>query len=246
MTQYDHIAQRYRDVAESIPYRGPEWYSLHTRLGDLSGKSVLDLGCGDGMSTRRLKSWGAAKVTGVDISEEMIKLARLTEEKQPCGVEYILSDAATMGRIGEFDVVTASYLLHYATSRAQLQGIVQSAYDNLKPGQSFITSNLNPQIPFIPPLNLPEHKTYIALVSGILEEGATFRCTLNSDGQPLIFDTHWYSWHTYEEVFRTAGFDTWSLERYLISVEEENKYPPGFWESYHATPWVIQFICTRR
>ncbi|WP_212006150.1 class I SAM-dependent methyltransferase [Chitinophaga sp. HK235] len=245
MSQYDHIANSYRAIAESIPYRGPEWYSLYTRLGSLIGKSVLDLGCGDGMSSRRLKSWGAARVVGVDVSEEMIRLARLTEQEQNNGVEYVLADVATMGRIGTFDVVTASYLLHYAISRTQLEQIARSVYENLRPGQSFITSNLNPQQPAVPSLFLPEHKLHFKLISGLLEEGSTIRCTLLSDGQEVSFDTYWYSWKTYQEVFRAAGFVSCELEPYIISAEEEKKYPPGFWDVYHARPWVIQLICRK-
>jgi len=41
-----------------VPLRDAEWYSLRVRLGDLTGLSVLDLACGDGMGTRLLKRWG--------------------------------------------------------------------------------------------------------------------------------------------------------------------------------------------
>lgn len=124
MTQYDHIALDYQLIGDTIPYRGPEWHSLRTRLGDLTGCSVLDLGCGDGMSTRRIKGWGAASIVGVDISEEMIKLARDTDDEKRVGNAYHVADVATMGRIGEFDRVTASYLLHYARNREQLLQMV--------------------------------------------------------------------------------------------------------------------------
>lgn len=58
MTQYDTIARDYQRISAAVPLRDAEWYSLHQRLGDLTGLSVLDLACGDGMGTRLLKRWG--------------------------------------------------------------------------------------------------------------------------------------------------------------------------------------------
>jgi toxoflavin synthase len=157
MTQYDNIAHEYQEIADAIPLREPEWYSLHLRLGDLTGLSVLDLACGDGMCSRRLKRWGAAHVVGVDISAQMITLAKQQEHAQPLGIEYHVADASVLGKIGAFDRVTASYFLHYAQSREQLLQIVRTVYDNLKPGQLFVASNLNPQQP---PQPLIDHGQY--------------------------------------------------------------------------------------
>lgn len=56
-------------------------------LGDLSGKDVIDLGCGEGYNTRRLAR-GAQSVHGVDISDRMIRFARESEHKEPLGIEY--------------------------------------------------------------------------------------------------------------------------------------------------------------
>jgi ubiquinone/menaquinone biosynthesis C-methylase UbiE len=45
-------------------------------LGDISGKDVLDLACGEGFFTRLIKQKTTGKVYGVDISENMISLAK--------------------------------------------------------------------------------------------------------------------------------------------------------------------------
>ena len=42
----------------------------------IKGKKVLDVACGEGYGTYLLKKWGAAKVTGVDISKEALFVAR--------------------------------------------------------------------------------------------------------------------------------------------------------------------------
>ena len=56
-------------------------------LGDVSGKDVLDAGCGEGYNTRLLARRGA-RVTGVDISQRMIELAREEEQREPLGIRY--------------------------------------------------------------------------------------------------------------------------------------------------------------
>ena len=52
MAQYDTIALDYQKISAAVPLRDAEWYSLRVRLGDLTGLSVLDLACCDGMGTR--------------------------------------------------------------------------------------------------------------------------------------------------------------------------------------------------
>jgi ubiquinone/menaquinone biosynthesis C-methylase UbiE len=83
VTQYDTIALDYQKISAAVPLRDAEWYSLRERLGDLSGLSVLDLACGDGMGTRLIMQWGAARVVGVDISAQMIALAQQREDASP-------------------------------------------------------------------------------------------------------------------------------------------------------------------
>ena len=245
MAQYDHIALDYQEIADAVPLREPEWYSLRVRLGDLTGLSVLDLACGDGMSSRRLKRWGAARVVGVDISTQMIRLATQQENAQPLGIEYRVADAAVLGKIGEFDRVTASYFLHYAQSKEHLRHMVQTVYDNLNPGQRFVASNLNPQQPPQPLIDHGKYGLTIRLVDAPLHEGATLRVTLRLGEKQVEFDIYWTNWATYEEVFRTVGFRSWKMEAYLIPPVLEGKYGAGFWDEYIAAPSVIHFSCQK-
>jgi 2-polyprenyl-3-methyl-5-hydroxy-6-metoxy-1,4-benzoquinol methylase len=111
---YDKIAKQYK-ASKRLPFREYiEWYSYNKMLGDVSQKSVLDLACGEGFYSRRIKRKGADKVVGVDISEKMIRLAKRQEQNHPLGIDYILGDVMELGSIGNFDLVVASYLLNYA------------------------------------------------------------------------------------------------------------------------------------
>lgn len=76
-------------------------------LGNVKGRLVLDLACGEGYNTRLLARKGA-KVTGVDSSEKMIGLAKEEERKEKLGICYLLADASDLLRLPSihFDIVT--------------------------------------------------------------------------------------------------------------------------------------------
>src|SRR5262249_54174167 len=107
-TQYDTMAEDYQK-SKRLPIFEVIEHTLMTRLGDISGRAVLDLACGEKFNTKKLKQLGAGHTVGVDISEEMIRLARAQEAEQRLGIEYIRSSAQELGKIGEFDLVTAVF-----------------------------------------------------------------------------------------------------------------------------------------
>ena len=75
-------------------------------IGDLSGRRVLDAGCGEGYNTRILARRGA-RISGVDISERMIELARDEERRAPLGISYNVASYADLAGIENdtFDAV---------------------------------------------------------------------------------------------------------------------------------------------
>ena len=245
MTQYDTIALDYQRISAAVPLRDAEWHSLRERLGDLTGVSVLDLACGDGMGTRLIRRWGAARVVGVDISAQMIALAQHREDAEPMGIEYRVADAATLGGIGPFDRVAAAYLLHYADSREQLLQMARTVYDNLAPGQRFVASIANP---LQPPQPIVDHRKYgfsFRLMDETLREGANLRGTLYLGANTVEFDFYWWPWEVYEEAFRTVGFTSCTIEPFLIPPESENSRGEGFWDEYIAAPSAMHIICVK-
>ncbi len=94
MSDYQGHAGGYQ-TAKRQPWRTYlEQPSALALLGDLNGLSVLDLGCGEGHYTRLLKQLGASQVLGVDLSSDMIELARQQERSHPLGIDYRVCDAA--------------------------------------------------------------------------------------------------------------------------------------------------------
>merc|ERR1712039_308321 len=107
---------------------------------------VLDLACGDGFYSRVLSKLGAQKVVGVDISEEMITLAR-SKLRNETNVEYVCADACEVDlteKFGKFDVVTACYLLNYSPNAERLEQFLAAIQKHLKPGGHFLGINMDP------------------------------------------------------------------------------------------------------
>ena len=118
----------------------PEWPALKAMLPDLTGKSVVDLGCGYGWFCRAARELGAADVTGVDISEKMLARAgELTADPQ---IHYQRSDLESLElNENSLDLVYSSLALHYLPTLDTLFAKVQRA---LKPGGSLVFSMEHP------------------------------------------------------------------------------------------------------
>src|SRR6202166_1830521 len=80
--------------------------------GDLSGKSVIDAGCGEGHNTRMFARRGA-RITGVDLSAKMIEFASAEELRVPLGIQYERASFTNMEMFmaGSFDAAISTMAL---------------------------------------------------------------------------------------------------------------------------------------
>ncbi|MCL5994999.1 MAG: methyltransferase domain-containing protein [Chloroflexi bacterium] len=90
-------------------------------VGDVSGRRVLDLGCGAGQLAFYLAEAGAAEVIGIDASERMLDVAR-AQWTHP-RISYRQASMEDAGFPSEaFDLVVSSLALHYVRDYAGLVG----------------------------------------------------------------------------------------------------------------------------
>ena len=113
----ERVGKEWNEAAESwvdFVRKGKDYYrdelnnpATFELIGDVTGRLVLDLACGEGYNTRILAKRGAI-VVGVDFSERMIELARQEEVKEKLGITYYVSDAADLKVLSSnhFDLVT--------------------------------------------------------------------------------------------------------------------------------------------
>lgn len=116
--------------------------AIFRMLGSVNGKTVLDLGCGEGYNTRILAGRGA-RVVGIDLSGELIRLAREKEREEPLGIEYHKADAARLSMFeeGAFEIVVAFMSL---MDIRDLEGALLEVGRVLQRGGRFVFSVTHP------------------------------------------------------------------------------------------------------
>jgi ubiquinone/menaquinone biosynthesis C-methylase UbiE len=189
-TDYDAFATAYSRENESSLfnryYERPEMLRL---AGEVSGRRILDAGCGSGPLSAALQAQGAV-VTGLDLSAAMIDLARqrLGEDADlhvaDLGAPLPFADA-------EFDDVVASLVLHYLEDWG---GPLSELRRVLQPGGRLIMSVVHPGIY---PIVYPQ-ADYFAVTK--YSEDYEF------DGQSAVL-TFWHRpLHAMTDAFGAAGF----------------------------------------
>src|SRR5690242_4413890 len=117
IARFDAIASRWWDPAgEFRPLHeiNPLRLDYVDRCAPLSGRKVLDIGCGGGLLAEGMASRGA-KVTGIDLSEGAIQVAKLHLKESGWEVEYRLVSAEALAdeRPAAFDTVTCMEMLEH-------------------------------------------------------------------------------------------------------------------------------------
>jgi ubiquinone/menaquinone biosynthesis C-methylase UbiE len=240
-SNYDSIAKEYKESKE-LPMRlHIEAYTYFNMLGNLAGKSILDLACGEGFYTRKFKDQGAAKVVGVDISQKMIELAREEETRKFQNIEYILGDVLELGEIGSFDLVVASYLLNYARSSEELLKMCKSIFANLKPGGRFVTINSNPSQAPVSYLKTEKYG-FIKSIDSPLIEGTPIKYTFINNHK-FTFDNYYLSIPTHEWAFQSVGFKEVRWQSPIVSPDGIKEFGQEFWQDFLDSVPIIGIEC---
>ncbi|HEV3165027.1 MAG TPA: class I SAM-dependent methyltransferase [Isosphaeraceae bacterium] len=242
MAEYDPLAEQYRQ-SKLLPFRTHSEAHTHmTVLGDLAGKSVLDLACGEGYFSRRIREAGADRVVGVDVSEQMISMAIAEERQRPLGIEYRQGAAEDLGSMGPFDLVSAAYLLNCAPSEERLLAMCQTAAQNLKPGGRFVATNSN-----IGEYPRVDYRPYGLAVSpgGPFVDGDAYQITFLLGSSEFTIEDFYYHPETYDRLLRRTGFASIHWHRPMVSAEGLSEFGAEFWQTFIDSPPIVTIECHR-
>ena len=118
---------------------------IDKHVGGLGNKKVIDIGCGGGILSDSMAAKGA-EVTGIDMGEAPLSVAKLHQLESGQKVDYLKSTVEEMAEkhAGEFDVVTCMEMMEHVPDPSS---VVAACAQLVKPGGSvfFSTINRNPK-----------------------------------------------------------------------------------------------------
>ena len=107
----------------------------------LQSSTVIDIGCGGGILTESMDNIGA-RVTGIDMADGPLAVARLHQAESGTGVEYLQSTAEILAseHPGQFDVVTCLEMLEHVPSPST---VIAACTELVRPGGDIFFSTIN-------------------------------------------------------------------------------------------------------
>ena len=147
--------QLYNDNADKWARREPNSLSdftarprLFDLCGDVKGKLIIDLGAGEGYCARVMASRGAKEIHGIELSEEMVALAK-KQQTADDGISYQTGNVVDLPFENEsFDMALGVFVYNYLTVEETHESFSE-VFRVLKPKGEFVFSVPHPSFPFI-------------------------------------------------------------------------------------------------
>jgi toxoflavin synthase len=229
--QYESQAKKYNFLREGLHQKYVKRPSIEKVIKNkLNKKKVLDLACGEGEFSRFLEKKGAI-VTGLDISKELIKIAKEKNKTYDTNIKYHIGNAFNFENIKDrFDVITGVYFLNYASSKANLKQFFKLAKNHLIKNGKMIF--------LVPNYDFRKYYFNYGIESFTPDkEGQKLKFNIFDDDGSLKLKLECYYWKTktYEEIFTESGFD-FKEHPLIISTAGIKKYKTKFWKEILKNP----------
>ncbi len=139
MASYEQFAQIYDWALNELPYE--QWLSYIEQIFEKhqsEPKLILDLGCGTGSMTNLMASKGYEMI-GVDLSEDMLAIAREKAKDQHLDVIYLNQDMTELDLYGTVEaVISCGDALNYVLEEEDIMAAFKRVNLFLDPGGLFV------------------------------------------------------------------------------------------------------------
>ncbi|WP_031076890.1 class I SAM-dependent methyltransferase [Streptomyces sp. NRRL WC-3742] len=240
--QYDEIGEAFEGFKTLPLTRYGEVPGFLGLVGDVKGKSVLDIACGTGFYSREFMRRGASRVLGFDVSAAMVDAARASEARESLGVEYEVADTAELREFEHlFEVAVAVQAFNYAADVAGIERMMRNVRRSVVDGAEFFLFGQNPDYHFDGP-SLAKYGFLCESLGEETEIGPRVRITALLD-PPISFVANPPSREVYERCLRAAGFGEVAWVPLEISAGGVREYGEEFWGDYEANPPLTMLRC---
>jgi len=222
MNSYDEIAECYARTADKPDKAYSTLSTVLALAGRLDGKTVLDLGCGDGYFTRPLARQGAATIIGIDRSSKQIALAKATASDN---IEYRLADAFT-DPLPKADVINCPYILNEIADVSALADFFRRLFVALNPHGTLI-------LVYDKPAGRDHRKFGAVKTVSDFKDGASMRVDLyNRETLICTLNLTYFTEDTIIRLLRDAGFQNIRMHQPIVSDKGKRAMGEAFWNGY--------------
>lgn len=140
MNTFREYANYYNLIYQDKDYKAESNFleSIFSKYSNKPIKTILDLGCGTGGHSLILAEKGY-KITGVDISEEMLEIGKKKAGERKLNMEFIQGDIRNIELNHKFDAVISMFaVMSYQTTNEDLISAFKTASKHLKKNGLFI------------------------------------------------------------------------------------------------------------
>lgn len=236
--EYNKIGEKYSELIKKDPLKIYLQYpGLIKLLGNIKGKCMLDIGCGNGFFSSMIAEKGA-KIVGFDVSEKQIELAKENEKKLKLGMEFFCSDQFRFSYPGKFDSAFSNMVIFYAVDFKELVQFFKCAFNFLKENGEFISVIVNPDYKRFGELHYDRK---------IIRIGKRAKSEFYINGK-FDVSSGFYSFFTkpeYENAAKQAGFSRFEWKNIKIEKQGINDKGKEFWEGYDSDPLYGIFVAKK-
>lgn len=167
-------------------------------FGNLSGKTVLDFGCGAGRTAKLLLSMGAEKVIGVDHNQSMIDQANKIEFSH---FQFLQIEKKIPLEQNSIDDALAAHVFVEVGSKEEMKQISTEIFRILKKGGKFIIITNNSKAIG------SNYISYGYPKNNNLRSGDKIPCTIKKGKDSFVIDDYFWFEEDYKKVLEEVGFN---------------------------------------
>ena len=241
---WDRMAEAYEeftsgDESYSVAI---EWPCIKEMLPPLTGKKIIDLGCGTGRFTFWLESEKPAEITGADLSENMLRLARRKAAEKGSLARFVKADVSSAFTEERFDLIFSSTLTHYVPD---LPVFFLNVSKMLRPEGQCVFSVMNPvytaQYPIKRGNDFPDEREWTVRYLDKRERGYIQPwIEYNSATDDFLSFSYHYTFSDYMNALIGAGLCLTAIREPLPPAGWKTKWPDRY-HSFIETPAYLIF-----